>query len=364
MSQRSATETGAETQAALELVGQHRSIAGLRSLIDRVARSPARTVLIYGETGTGKSLVARKLHNASARASHKFVDVNCAAIPSSLLESELFGHERGAFTGAVQRKSGLVEVGNRGTVFLDEILEMGLDIQAKLLSALDTQRFRRIGGIKEIEVDVRFVAATNRILLTEVRKGKFREDLYYRLQVIAINVPPLRERGDDVFVLTDHFLRQLNTRYASYGRQVRGLDTQVEEVFRLYRWPGNVRELQNLLERIFIIESEQTVRLEHIPPRILRHVDIGVTVPPREPWATASAPDLELDSPPDATPVVQAPDEACDFQQETEHFQRELIRRALIAADGVMGAAARRLGISRHALRHHMNKLGIREKRA
>ncbi|MEZ5884064.1 MAG: sigma-54 factor interaction domain-containing protein [Paracoccaceae bacterium] len=185
------------------LIGSHPDILALRKLVERVAKSPVRTVLIYGETGTGKGLVARMIHRASSRAAREFVDLNCAAIPASLMESELFGHERGAFTGAVERKLGLVEAANQGSIFLDEIREMDLTLQAKLLSLLDTQQFRRVGAVKSTSVDVRFIAATNKVLLSEVKSGKFREDLYYRLQVVALNIPALRERrGEDVISLS------------------------------------------------------------------------------------------------------------------------------------------------------------------
>ena len=180
-----------------QLIGEHPSIVALRQMIERVAPSKAGTVLIYGETGTGKGLVARMIHQMSQRAANPFIDINCAAIPAELLESELFGHERGAFTGAVGKKEGLIETANGGSVFLDEVRELDPVMQAKILTVLDGKRFRRVGAVKPINVDVRFIAATNKVLLQEVKAGKFRDDLYYRLQVISINIPPLRERGED-----------------------------------------------------------------------------------------------------------------------------------------------------------------------
>jgi two-component system response regulator AtoC len=314
------------------LIGNHPSIIETRRLIARVARSPARCVLLYGETGTGKGVVARMLHEQSDRAQREFVDVNCAAIPDTLLESELFGHERGAFTGAMTRKVGLVEAADGGTLFLDEIREMNLVLQAKLLTLMDTLSFRRVGAVKPIRVDVRFVATTNKILLGEVNAGKFREDLYYRLQLVAINIPPLRERGDDVLVLAGHFLR---TFAARYGRQIRGIEPEAEKVFRAYRWPGNVRELENLIERIFILEDDDRIMVRHLPARILR--DVGGE-------AAADG----------------AGEESGDFFAATDAFQRRLIRRALERAQGNQSDAARALGLSRHALRHHMIKLGLR----
>ena len=221
-----------------------------------------------------------------------------------------------------------MEIADKGTIFLDEIRDMNLVMQAKLLALLDTQRFRRVGAVKPIEVDVRFIAATNRILLSEVKGDRFREDLYYRLQVIAINLPPLRERGEDVFVLTEHFLRKFAARH---GRVIRGLEPAVEEIFRRYPWPGNVRELENLLERIVILEDEDIIRIAHLPARIPRESAI-------------------------ATPSG----EGADYHAATESFQRALIRAALDAAAGNPGDAARRLGLSRHALRHQMLKLNLR----
>lgn len=322
-----------------KLVGEHQSILALRRLIERVAKSPARTVLIYGETGTGKGLVARMIHGLSTRAANEFVDINCAAIPASLMESELFGHEKGAFTGAGERKIGLVEAANRGTIFLDEIREMDLTLQTKLLSLLDTQQFRRVGAVKTTAVDVRFVAATNRILLSESASGKFREDLYYRLQVVSLNLPALRERGDDVLVLSRYFIDKYN---ALYKRDIQGLSPEVEDIFRKYPWPGNVRELENLLERIFILEDDDVVLPQHLPDRIIRTVRAGGKVQP------------VLDQPMSVLSI-----DGSGFQEATALFQRGLIEQALAACDNNLQNTAARLKISRHALRHQMIKLGM-----
>lgn len=321
-----------------QLIGEHPSIETTRRLIARVAKSPTRTILIYGETGTGKGLVARMLHQQSSRSAHEFVDVNCAAIPDNLLESELFGYERGAFTGATAKKNGLVETANQGSIFLDEIREMDLVLQAKLLSLLDTQRFRRVGAVQPIDVDVRFITATNKILLSEVEAGRFREDLYYRLQVISINIPPLRERDDDVLILTRHFLTKLNERYK---RNIVGITPEVAQVFRDYPWPGNVRELENLLERIFILEDENEIILKHLPDRIIRGARN-----PHQPDA------------PRSNPAPLKSDET-NFHIATQQFQKSLIEQALFKAQGNLGQAAAELDISRHALRHHMTKLNI-----
>lgn len=315
------------------LVGSHSDILALGRLVERVAKSPVRTVLIYGETGTGKGLIARMIHRASSRAAREFVDLNCAAIPASLLESELFGHERGAFTGAVERKLGLVEAANQGSVFLDEIREMDLTLQAKLLSLLDTQQFRRVGAVKATSVDVRFIAATNKVLLSEVSTGKFREDLYYRLQVVALNIPALRDRGQDVLALSDHFIARFNVQY---GRCIAGLHPETAEIFLAYRWPGNVRELENLLERIFILEEEDVILPSHLPDRILRSV--------RQP-APFTAPAFPAEG---------------GFHEMTAAFQGALIEAALDRSRGNLQSAADALKLSRHALRHQMIKLGIR----
>lgn len=317
------------------MTGDDPQIVALRDLAKRVARSPARAVIIYGETGTGKGLMARLIHEHSARADHEFMDINCAAIPGNLMESELFGHERGAFTGAVERKLGLVELADKGTVFLDEIREMDLHLQAKLLSLLDTHQFRRVGAVKTTSVDVRFIAATNKVLLSEVTSGNFREDLYYRLQVIGLSIPALRDRGEDVLTLARHFIDRFNI---AFGREIRGLAPETEAIFRKYPWPGNVRELENLLERIFILEDENVILPRHLPDRILRTVRAGARTVPL----------------PGSAPPADA-----GFQEATAVFQRSLIEQALLSAGGSMQKAASELKISRHALRHQMNKLGM-----
>jgi transcriptional regulator with PAS, ATPase and Fis domain len=326
-----------------EIVGEHPIMVETRRLISKVAKSPTRTVLIYGETGTGKGLVARMLHEESERANGEFIDVNCAAIPANLMESELFGYEKGAFTGALAKKTGLVEAADGGSIFLDEIRELEPVLQAKLLSVLDAQEFRRVGAVRSKKVDTRFIAATNRILWGEVRAGRFRDDLYYRLQVVAINVPPLRERGRDVLVLAEYFMRKFNARY---GRAIRDMEPAVRDVFLAYRWPGNVRELENLLERIFILEEGNRILVRHVPPRIMRDLDGGT-----------SSIEEEQDFG-EGFPLGAKSAETLDFHARTRAFQRRMVECALADKGGVSGAAEM-LGISRHALRHQMKKLGL-----
>lgn len=322
-----------------EFVGESQPISELRRLIARVAQSKATAVLIYGETGSGKGLVAQELHKRSVRARKPFIDVNCGSIPADLFDQELFGQEVGALAGVLMRKNGLINAAKGGTLFFDEIRELSHMAQTKLLGLLDRKSFRRIGAVNDVEVDVRFICATNRILFQEVKDGRFRDDLYYRLQVVAINLPPLRDRGEDCLVLTEYFIRRFNERY---NRAIRGWDTDVADVFLNYHWPGNVRELENLLERIFVLEADDVIKTKHIPPRIMREVEVGQ---PTLSGEVNGAVGVALGLP---------------FQEATATYQKELIRQALDQAQGKKAEAADALGLSRHALRHQMSKLGMR----
>lgn len=326
------------------IIGEHESIQRLRQLVLKVARSKAGIILIYGETGSGKGLIARTLHELSDRSQHNFTEINCAAIPGNLMESELFGHERGAFTGAVQRKAGLLETAAGGTVFLDEIRELDPVMQAKILTLFDSRHFRRIGSVQELSTDARFIAATNKILLGEVDEGRFRDDLYYRLQVVSINIPPLRDRGDDVFVLADKLLKKLNS---LHGSSFTSFSPDVKDIFRRYPWPGNVRELSNLLERICILEEGSAITTDHLPTRIVREANrTSNTTPTEYISAVAGALDDSLHAP-------------LDYATQTAEFQRSLITHTLKQTNGNLAQASALLGLSRHALRHQLLKLGI-----
>lgn len=304
----------------------------------RVARSKARAVLIYGETGTGKGLVAEKLHEQSSRARKPFVEVNCASIPGDLFDQELFGNQKGMFTSAILRNNGLINAANGGTLFLDEIPELNHHAQTKLLGLLDRQKFRRTGSVNDVEVDIRFICATNRILFQEVKNEQFRNDLYFRLQVVSINIPPLRDRGDDCLVLTEHFIKKFNQRY---DRTVKSWEPAIAEIFLKFHWPGNVRELENLLERIFVLETDNRILVKHIPPRIMRELESSLGT-----GTSNVSGDINFENK--------------SFQEATNEFQIKIIQSALTRSNGKLSDAAGTLGMSRHALRHQMNKLHMR----
>jgi len=245
----------------LKIIGDSVSMKALRQQLGLMAATNGR-VLIYGESGTGKELVAHAIHSSSQRASEAFVEVNCAAIPEDLIESELFGHRKGSFAGAVEDKIGKLQKAHGGTLFLDEVGDMSLKTQAKVLRSLDEQRFEPVGAATSIQVDVRVVAATNKNLEEEIERGNFREDLFYRLNVIPFSVPPLRERIEDIPLLADHFLKEFTL---AYGRKPKELTPEAFDVLQQHRWPGNVRELRNLMERIVIMNPQVRVDARHIP---------------------------------------------------------------------------------------------------
>src|SRR5215216_1876374 len=245
-----------------QIVGESPAMKKMLGLAAKVAESEVSSVLLQGESGTGKDLVAKAIHYGSQRAERPFVAVNCAALPATLIESELFGYEKGAFTDAKARKEGLFEQAEGGTLLLDEIGELELSLQAKLLRVLEEGAFRRVGGLKDIPLDVRVLAASNRDLKTESEAGRFRLDLYYRLSVIQIDIPPLRERGDDAILLAERYIAHFNERLR---KRVRGLTPEVTEVFRHYKWPGNVRELRNVIERVIILEDSDMITATYLP---------------------------------------------------------------------------------------------------
>jgi len=320
----SRTQPGTSGRGLDTIVGESAAMQYVKGLLARVAASPASTVLLLGETGTGKDLAARALHDASSRATRPFVQITCSALPEQLLESELFGHERGAFTDARQQKRGLLESAEGGTVFLDEIGEMTLPLQAKLLRFLEDRTFKRVGGLQDIRVNVRVVAATHRDLSRHVREGHFREDLYYRLRVMPIYIPPLRERGDDVRLLADFFVDRYNR---EFRKQVRGLSPEALRLLERYHWPGNVRELRNTIERAMLL----------VDCDMIDRVDLAVTLD-----AHASAP-------------FQLPEAGVRLDE----VERHLLLQALERARGNQARAGELLGINRDQVRYRMRKFGI-----
>ena len=309
----------------LTMVGESYAMAQLREQVAMAAPTNGR-VLIYGENGTGKELVARSVHSLSRRRAGPFIEVNCAAIPEELIESELFGHVKGAFTGAVTERRGKFELADGGTLFLDEIGDMSLKTQAKVLRALQEQVVEPVGGASGVRVDVRVLAATNKELTGEIRAGRFREDLYFRLNVIPIFVPPLRDRAGDIPLLADHFMAELAR---EYGRRPKKLDPGAVTGLRSYRWPGNVRELRNVIERLMIMVPGDTIGL----------TDLGL-----------------LDS---SGPTIQEGAGAMPLLEARDRFEREYILKALAAQQGNISRTAEVLGVERSNLYRKMRAFGI-----
>lgn len=313
-----------------QIIGESRAMKNAVELVRRVAASDVTSILLKGETGTGKDLFARALHYASARASAPYLAINCAALPATLIESELFGYEKGAFTDAKQRKEGLFEQAHGGTIFLDEIGEMELSLQAKLLRVLEEGEFRRVGGLRDIPLDARIVAASNRDLKRESDEGAFRLDLFFRLSVIQIDIPALRERGDDVLLLARYYIDNANQR--RNGTRLKGLSPEVEKIFLNYAWTGNVRELRNVIERASILEDTEYVTTAHLPSDMLRDGSVSGV-------ATKG-----IVLPPDGIPL--------------ETVEAELARQAYERAGGNLTKAAKLLDISRDQLRYKLKKSG------
>jgi DNA-binding NtrC family response regulator len=320
-----------------QIVGESPAMKKMLGLAAKVAESEVSSVLLQGESGTGKDLVAKAIHYGSQRAQGPFVAVNCAALPATLIESELFGYEKGAFTDAKARKEGLFEQAEGGTLLLDEIGELELSLQAKLLRVLEEGAFRRVGGLKDIPLDVRVLAASNRDLKTESEAGRFRLDLYYRLSIIQIDIPPLRERGDDVLLLSQHYIDTIGTRLKR--SKVTGLSKEVQDVFRNYDWPGNVRELRNVIERALILEDGDKITTEYLP---------GGLLTPARPASVSTAATTEA-----ASTRFVLPDEGISLDEAELSFVRQAIQRS----GGNQTRAAELLGISRDQLRYRLKKL-------
>ena len=317
-------------EAGGEILGRSPRMERVFRILDRVA-STGVTVLIWGESGTGKELVARRLHALSGRKG-RFVAVNCSAIPEGLIESELFGHVKGSFTGAVADKPGLFEEAHGGTLFLDEVGELPLHLQPKLLRALQEGRIKRVGGTREIPVDVRIVSATNRDLAAAVRQGRFREDLYYRLNVVALEIPPLRERREDIPLLAVHFLRK----YArAFGRDIRGFTREALERLEAYDFPGNVRELENVVERAVALETGEYITCDSLPEHLCGPRRAGLE----------GLPDL--------------PEEGLDLEALLADVEKRYLQEALRRTGGNKTEAARLLGITFRSFRYRLERLGL-----
>jgi two-component system response regulator PilR (NtrC family) len=332
------------------IIGRSEPMLEVFRMVETIAKTTS-TVLITGESGTGKDLVARAIHYNSLRRERPFVALNCGGVPETLLESELFGHMRGAFTGADTNKKGLIEVAEGGTVFLDEIGETTTTMQVKLLRVLQDRRFRRLGGTEEVQADIRVIAATNQDLEKAVASGRFREDLFYRINVIRMHLPPLRERKDDVPLLAEHFL----SKYAEQMKKpVRTVAQEALPLLQMYGWPGNVRELENVIERAVALEQTPAILPDSLPPH--------VRTPPasmKDDANPESRPDPETRIP---DPAMMLPDlgEGFDLEARGEDFYRHYIALALERAGGVQVKAAEMLGMSFRSFRYYAKKFNIR----
>jgi DNA-binding NtrC family response regulator len=320
-----------------QIVGESSAMKKMLSLAAKVAESEVSSVLLQGESGTGKDLVAKAIHYGSHRAERPFVAINCAALPATLIESELFGYEKGAFTDAKARKEGLFEQAEGGTLLLDEIGELELSLQAKLLRVLEEGAFRRVGGLKDIPLDVRVIAASNRDLKTESEAGRFRLDLYYRLSIIQIDIPPLRERGDDVLLLAAHYINTIGSRIR-LRKKITGLSPDVAAMFRRYEWPGNVRELRNVIERALILEDSDVITMEYLPSALVGGQRATVAA-----GAAGSELNAQFLLPPQGISL--------------DEVEMSFVRQAIERSDGNQTRAAELLGISRDQLRYRLKKL-------
>jgi two-component system response regulator AtoC len=336
-----------------QIVGESPGVRDVFALAKKVAESEVSSVLLQGESGTGKDMVAKAIHYGSRREELPFIAINCAAIPANLIESELFGYEKGAFTDAKARKEGLFEQAEGGTLFLDEIGELELSVQAKLLRVLEEGSFRRVGGLRDLPLDVRVIASSNRDLKAESETGKFRLDLYYRLSVIQIDIPPLRERADDAILLAQHYITQFNERLR---KRVRGLTPEVAETFRHYPWPGNVRELRNVIERVMILEDGDLITTTYLPRGLGKEgsdVARAVTAAVSSTYDAQRAEKTQSDQPRTSGLSFQLPPEGVIL----DDVEMSLVRQALQRSNGNQTRAAELLGISRDQLRYRLKKL-------
>ncbi len=316
-----------------QIIGQSPAMREMLAMARKVAESEVSSVLLQGESGTGKDLVAKAIHYQSNRADGPFIAINCAAIPATLIESELFGYEKGAFTDAKARKEGMFEQAEGGTLLLDEIGELDLSLQAKLLRVLEEGAFRRVGGLKDIPFDARIIAASNRDLRAGSEAGRFRLDLYYRLSVIQIDIPALRERGDDVIQLAEHYIEEFGKRLK---KTVRGIEHDVAAAFRHYQWPGNVRELRNVIERALILEDDDVITTKYVP----RNMSTGSGQPSERDGFGAQD-------------MFRLPPAGASLEQ----VEMSLVRQAIDRSGGNQTRAAELLGISRDQLRYRLKKL-------
>jgi two-component system, NtrC family, response regulator PilR len=318
------------------IVGRSQAMLDVFKMIETIARTNS-TILLTGESGTGKGLVAQAVHFDSLRRERPMVSLNCGALPETLLESELFGHMRGAFTGADGNKKGLLEVGERGTVFLDEIGEMTPSMQVKLLHVLQERRFRRVGGLEELQADIRFIAATNQDLTKRVAEGRFREDLFYRINVIPIVLPPLRDRREDIPLLAEHFLAKYTD---LMGKQIAGISKDAMDLLVRYAWPGNIRELENVMERAVALEGTPMVLADSLTPAIRGRAA-------QQPAAASST-------------VETVPGPGFDLEAHVQEIERGYIAEALRRAGGVQVKAAELLGMSFRSFRYYAKKYNLR----
>ncbi|GAB6162302.1 sigma-54 dependent transcriptional regulator [Desulfothermus naphthae] len=329
-----------------EIIGNSRNLKEALKIVDKVAKTDA-TVLVTGESGTGKELIVREIHKKSSRANKPFVPINCGAIPKELLESELFGHEKGAFTHAIRSRPGRFELANGGTLFLDEIAELDVYLQVKLLRAIQEKEFERVGGTRTIKVDVRIIAATNKDLEKEVEKGNFREDLFYRLNVVNISIPPLRQRKDDILLLANYFLKKFCTQN---NKKIFRLEQKVEQALLNYSWPGNVRELENLMERLSILCDNDTVTLEDLPFKILNNSIYRDNTKIKSPvFEEFTYPTL------DTLKKLNM-----NLKQLLEEIENRLLVEALEKSKGVKNRAAQLLGLKRTTLIEKLKKKKIK----